>query len=174
VSSPIVEDSSGNRSFKRATINALTQWKYNPAIENGQAIQQCNQSVRLDDSLDWTSKAGATKKFVRYYKAITALIGAGELVEAKASMARLKATPRWNLYQDAWLSYLQATYYIATADEHQQLISLNRVISGRQYIPNGIRQSALVNAFILNLKFFNYAHALAAFEKLEKPTMPKH
>lgn len=73
-SNVIVKGSSGSKSFEKEAIRAAKKWKYSPAIENGKAIQQCNNSVQLDFMI--ARKAGVTKKFSRLYKEFTNAISA--------------------------------------------------------------------------------------------------
>jgi len=167
VSSPIIEDSSGNRMINNASLRAVKEWQYTPATENGKAVQQCNQSVRLDFTLAGDNQ-GATRKFVRKYKEINQLVNDKNLNEAKEGLDRLKSKPRWNLYEDAWYYNLLAAYHRANGDKQGQLSALNRVISAKNYIPSDIRTNALVNAFSLNLSLSNLASGIANAKQLEK------
>ena len=65
----IVEESSGSKSFEREAIKATKKWQYTPAIENGKAIQQCNNSVQLDFRMH--RKEGVSRKFNRLYRNFT-------------------------------------------------------------------------------------------------------
>ncbi len=168
VSSPIVEDSSGNKKFNRESLKALKKWQYQPATQNGEPVQQCNQFVRLDYSLSGNGQGGATRKFVSKYKKITQQIQEKDFTSAKSLMEELKSKPRWNLYEDAWYANLQATYFRAVGDQPQQLVSLNRVISAKKYIPESMRFSALVDAFVINTNVANYADALENFSEIKK------
>ncbi len=62
----IIEDSSGSRGFEKEAKKAMKKWQYTPAIENGEAIQQCNNSVQLDFKM-MRKREGVTKKFKRLY-----------------------------------------------------------------------------------------------------------
>jgi TonB family protein len=48
---PVIEDSSGIRGFEKASLRAIKQWQYSPAIRNGEKIEQCRNSVQLDFKL---------------------------------------------------------------------------------------------------------------------------
>lgn len=168
VSSPIIEDSSGNKKFNKETLKALKKWQYQPATENGVPVQQCNQSVRMDFSLAGDGTGGATRRFVSKYKDISQLILDKDLDSAKTAMDKLKAKPRWNLYEDGWFANLQAAYYRATGDKQQHLASLSRLISAKKYIPQDMRLNALVEAFSLNIQLKNYADALSNYKKMAK------
>ena len=65
---PIIENSSGIKSFERAALNAAKKWKYSPATENGEAIEQCKTSVQFDFKLQ--GQTGVTRKFSSNYKKI--------------------------------------------------------------------------------------------------------
>lgn len=169
VSSPILEDSSGNRDIERSAKRAIKSWTYQPATLNGEPVQQCNQSVRLDFSLDRDGeKPGATRRFIRAYKSIQKAINDKEFEHAKLAMDKLKAKPRWNLYEDAWFSQLEAKYYLATGDNESRLDSLKRAISGRNYLPKDMLRAAYVNAFALSAESNRLADALRYYEGLTK------
>jgi len=122
----------------------------------------------MDFSLDVEGKAGATKAFVRKYKQIKKLLVAKKLTEAEDELAKLKSKKRWNLYEDAWFSHLKASYYLAINEDSKRLLSLNRVIKGKKYLPQSIYLEALTQAFAINVAKVNYADALENFELLSK------
>lgn len=168
VSSAIVEDSSGSKEFNKASLRAIKKWRYQPAVEDGEPVQQCNQSVRLDYSLGGEEQRGASRRFVASYKEISALIEAGKLGEAQERLSKLRNKTKWNLYEDAWFWNLSSQYYRVTNDKANQLKSVNRVLSARGFAPNDMRLRALVDAFILNYNGVSYAKALANFEQIKK------
>lgn len=66
VSNPVVEDSSGYRGFEKEALKAIKKWQYQPAMENGKAVQQCQNSVQLDFKMV-RDKASVSRKFYRLY-----------------------------------------------------------------------------------------------------------
>jgi len=168
VSSPILEESSGNGAFSRAALKAITKWTYEPALENGEPVQQCNQSVRFDFSLSDVDNAGASRKFSFQYKKTQALIADGNLKGALTNIEKMANKKRWNLYEDAWFSLLKANYHHAIDDSIKQLDHLNRVIHSSDYIPKDLYVNALSRTFILNVNQANYAAALRNFGALKK------
>jgi len=51
VSNVIANETSGSLDFTKAATKAVKQWKYQPAMENGEPIQQCVNSVKIDFSM---------------------------------------------------------------------------------------------------------------------------
>jgi len=66
-SNVLIEDSSGSREFENEASKALKKWTFQPASENGKAIQQCKNTVQLDFRMKLEDR-GITKKFYRLYK----------------------------------------------------------------------------------------------------------
>ena len=62
----LIEDSSGSRGFEKEARRALKKWTFLPASENGEAIQQCKNTVQLDFRMMRENKS-VTKKFYRLY-----------------------------------------------------------------------------------------------------------
>jgi TonB family protein len=49
---PVVTDSSGIVNFESEALKAMKKWKFKPAKQNGEAIQQCDLEVQLDFKLN--------------------------------------------------------------------------------------------------------------------------
>jgi len=64
VSDVVVNETSGVREFGKAAKKALRKWKYEPAMENGKAIQQCVNTIRMDFKM---SGGGISKRFRNKY-----------------------------------------------------------------------------------------------------------
>ena len=52
VADPVVVSSNPGRIFDRAALQAVRKWKYNPKVENGQAVPRPGVRVRLDFYMD--------------------------------------------------------------------------------------------------------------------------
>ena len=166
VSNALVEDSSGQRSFERAAMSAVKKWRFEPATVNGDAIQQCNTSIRMDFVLPGKGQ-GASRKFVKRYNEITELVKAGKLDKAQAALVSLKSQPKWNLYEDAWYWMAMAQYQLEAGDEKGQLTSLTHAAgSGGKFLDEPLYAAVLKQMFVLQLKQNRYQAALDTYERL--------
>ncbi len=131
---PIIEDSSGIKSFEKAAKKAVKAWRFDPATRNGQTIEQCKNSVQLNFKMNKTTK-GASRRFVKQYRKVLQLINAKELNEAKQALNKLAKKPRQNFYEDKFFFSLKASYFQARGDNRQELANLRKLIpAGRDYL----------------------------------------
>ena len=167
VAYPLVESSSGGKRFEKSALRAVKSWQYQPAMSNGEAIQQCKTRVRLDFSLG--GKPGARKRFISKYRKIADQLKNNDLKEANELLIKLRKSKRWNLYEDAWYWLAKSNYYAAKGNDQRELKSLVQIIGNRDdYLPKQTFSSVLTRAFILNVKLNRYAYALETFKRIKK------
>ena len=168
VSSPIVESSSNGKVFNRAALKAIKQWTYQPGTANGKPIEVCKNSIRFDFTLA-QDKVGVRRRFLSAYNKINDAINAKEYDLAKEKLDKLRSKKSWNLYEDANLDQLSASYYGAIGDVVNELKHLNRVNgANNSYFEVNQQINALVRAYQLQVKLKDYASALYSFNKIEK------
>ena len=120
----VIEDSSGTKSFERSTIKAIKKWQYQPATENGQAVQQCKTRVRMDFSM--RRKDGVTKKFRRLYNHFYQALEENNQPEVEELYQRIK---KYKLYAGAEEQFRQsviADYFLAKDDKLAALSALEK------------------------------------------------
>ena len=86
---PIIEDSSGIKSFEKAAMKAVKKWTFDPATKGGKTIEQCQNSVQLNFQMNKTTK-GASRKFVKGYRKILQLIDNQKLDEAAQALNKFE------------------------------------------------------------------------------------
>ncbi|WP_448211942.1 energy transducer TonB [Colwellia sp. MEBiC06753] len=119
----IVEDSSGRKGFEKEAVKAVKQWQYQPALDNGQPIQQCENSVQLDFKMHRKSK-GVTRRFYQVYQELTQAIAQKDQTLAKDKAEVLR---NYEIYSQSESYFLYATlaeYYQFIGDSKLQLESL--------------------------------------------------
>ncbi|PCH95639.1 MAG: hypothetical protein COB83_07930 [Gammaproteobacteria bacterium] len=168
VSLPIIEDSSGIKSFEKAAKRAVKAWKFDPATRNGKTIEQCQNSVQLDFKMGKTTDA-ASRRFVSKYREILQLINNKELTKAKGDLDKFENKPRLNFYEDQFFFRLKARYFRAIGDQRQELINLKKLIpAGKDYLPKDAYIYSLVRAFQLALSNNELSSTLYFFDKLQQ------
>jgi TonB family protein len=167
---PVVEDSSGIHRFEKAGLRAIKQWQYSPAIRNGENIEQCRNTVRLDFKLDKAIK-GARKRFVRAYKKAGKALQTNDIVLAQQLILKMSEDKIWNSYEDTWFWMLKFKLAKAQGNETAQLNSLRKIgFSGgnAEYINEASYLLILRQKFVLELKASLYSDALQTFEKIRQ------
>ncbi|WDE10024.1 energy transducer TonB [Thalassomonas haliotis] len=166
VSNILVEESSGRRSFDRAAVKAAKKWRYQPAIENGKPVQQCHNRVKIDFSIKGANSS-VSRKFLRRYKDILALIEKDDLVLAKEKIDQLKTFKQWRLSEEMYFSLARASYARKTGDKALELASLKRALAADSNRLNPEFQlSTLQHIYNLNLSQNRLHDALATYDKI--------
>ncbi|NRA71527.1 MAG: TonB family protein [Gammaproteobacteria bacterium] len=174
VAHPLVEDSSGSHHFSDEVIKAIEQWKYQPTISHGKAIQQCKNSILF--TFDVEGVPGARRKFISKYKRIIKHIAAKDLDHAATLLTKIKKTKKWNLYEDTWYRMAKSEYYAATGNKRKELKLLSQAIdvnyvgsdSGKGYLPQEDLHYALSRKFSLQITLKRYAEALSTYELIKE------
>ncbi|MFT4927427.1 MAG: TonB family protein [Phenylobacterium sp.] len=169
VTDAFVTDSSGLRTFEKAAMNAVKQWQYTPAIEDGKAVVQCKNSVQLTFSLEQANKE-ISRKFHRSYKKAATAINAKDLAASRTILDKMISKPRKNFNEEGLLWQLNGHYYRLTGDIEQELKNFKRsinVINPLTHNPK-VYLASLENIFILQLKTNKLSGALYTYNKISK------
>lgn len=143
VSNIIVQKSSGYKDFDRSAVKAMKKWTYNPAMENGKAIQQCRNSVRINFAMSGHND-GVSQRFLSAYKKIKADLEQGDLAGAKTQIGQLKGKKQNRFSEIAYLSVLQADYAEKTGNDVARLSHL----SDATYSGDGLFSTEYINALL--------------------------
>lgn len=169
---PIVEDSSGIRDFERATMRAVKKWKYSPATENGQAIEQCKTTVQMDFRL--RGGTGMSETFYDNYKQLTSAITQKDYSTAETLLTALGKNQLWNFTESSWYWLADSTYARAIQDKERELASIKRASSGKEHaLRKENYQYILERKFFLELDFAQYANALKTIRFIQKSSASK-
>lgn len=167
VIAPIVEDSTGVEAFEREALKAIKRWKYKPASLNGKPAQQCKANAKMSFSIH-EKEPGATRKFTRLYKRVSALLANQDIENAKKELAKLEEMSSWNLYEDAWYSLLKAQFDQIEGDYDAMLINVRRAVAYEGiYLPESSYRKALALLFQLQMNQNQYIEALNTFSTLQ-------
>ena len=109
VTEPMIEDSSGIEAFERAALRSVEGWKYTPATENGEPVEQAMVKTRIQFQLEDKAR-GASPAFTSKYRKIAALISERDFAAAEPLIAELEFGERTNLYEDAWFWWTKYVY----------------------------------------------------------------
>ncbi len=170
VSNAFVTDSSGFKDFEGSALKALNQWKFEPVVdENGNAIQKCVNSLRLDFTLRNGGKPeGASGRFRGRYKKIQAAFDAKDYEKSEKLLVDMSNMKRFSLYEDRQYWQLRGYQAQYTGDDKTALANFKRASSNPKYSKDEFALTLLSNIFILELKQNLFADALLTYQKLEK------
>ena len=161
---PVVEASSGSRAFERAALNTVKNWRYEPAMLNGEPIQQCKTAVRISFALDG-AQSEVSRNFYRKYRKIDKILAKGEIDSASAE---LEKAFELTLGELSWLWALQARLAGLQEDREQQLVAVRRALAvSKDWIPDKLRSGLLTTRVVLELQQNNFAAALDAYADLQ-------
>ena len=164
---PVVMDSSGLRVFDKAALETAKKWKYSPAMQDGQAIEQCQVSVQMDFMLQ--KQQGVTRKFKVKYKQITEAISDNQLEQAALMLEQLGNSQLWNHSESAFYYLADSIYAQKINDSQRELTSVNRALfSTKEALDNNWQLYLLERQFVLNLAQHKYLPALVSFNTLSK------
>ena len=167
---PVIEDSSGIRGFEKASLRAIRQWQYSPAIRNGEKIEQCRNSVQMDFILDRGPKGGR-KQFVKEYKNADEALRADNIVLAEQLITQMGEGKIWNSYEDAWFWMLKSEIEKAQGDDSSQLSSLKRAVfsnKSNEHVGDQYYLYLLHQKFILEIKTSLFSDALQTFAQIRQ------
>lgn len=145
----IVKNSSGSKAFEKEAVKATKRWKYSPAIENGKAIQQCNNSVQLDFKM--SRKAGVTKKFNRLYNKFTEAITSNDTEKVAELFPKMRDYELYTHLESYYQYTTLAIYEEKYGSKQQQYKYLSRAIrfSGAyDYFKKLKQQDAIASASV--------------------------
>lgn len=164
---PVVEASSGSPAFERAALNTVKRWRYEPAMLNGEPIQQCKTSVLISFALDG-SQTGVSERFHRRYKKIDGAIDRGDIDSAGSALKNAFQAKGLTLGELSWLWVLRARIAGMQGDKERQLIAVRRALAvSDKWIPVQLRTGLLTTRVVLEIQKGNYAAAISAYSRLK-------
>ena len=164
---PVVEASSGSRAFERAALNSVKRWRYEPAMLNGEPIQQCKTAVRISFAVDG-SQTGVSRRFHGNYRKIEKALEKGEVDAASSALEDAFDSKGLTLGELSWLWALKARIAGMHGDRKQQLVAVRRALAvSKDWVPEELRVGLLKTRFILEIQENNLAAAMDAYSKLQ-------
>jgi TonB family protein len=168
VTDAMVEDSTGERGFERAALDAVENWRYDPATLNGTPIMQGQTHVLIFFVLE--GGKSASQRFVTAYQEAAQQLAANELEAAAETLAEIETTIKSNLYEDALFWWLRSLYVEASAPENRDEIKreVRRAIGyEEQFLPPDMLVTAIRRLYVMQFQDGEIADAMETFEILE-------
>ena len=171
---PIIDDSSGISAFERRAIQTVKRWRFEPATSKDKPIEQAHTKVRVTFAIDGSQhQRGAGRKFIRREKKFRQLLKEGDLEVAGEWLNASFEMPEWNLYETTRLWISSYHLYAALEDDENQLRSLRRASSGRDWVRPATATEILKAKFVVEARLGKLVDALETYELLvgEEPAI---
>ena len=164
---PVVEASSGSRAFERAAMRTVKRWRYEPALLDGEPIQQCKTSVRIVFAIDGAQDK-VSRRFRKQYRKIEKDIEQGNIDTASLALEGAFQAKGLSLGELSWLWVLQLRIAWIQGDEEQQLTAVRQALAGSKgSIPDELKEGLLKTKAFLEFQNGNYAATLSAYDDLK-------
>jgi hypothetical protein len=155
----------------------MEKWQYTPAFENGEAVQQCQNSVQLDFSM--IGAKGVNRKFYVQYKKAKEAIENNELEKAEVLLDKLAEMKQRRHVENQYLSLINVEFANKAGNKKRELKYLSRLSTGKSGILTDESKLSLLNQRLsLQLDFNKFSKALATLGyitqlKLTEDMLPK-
>lgn len=168
VSNVITNETSGSDDITRAAKKALMQWQYQPALENGEPIQQCANSVKLNFKMNNQSgESGVTRRFRHLYSKTQAALAEKDYPQVKELLGKFSKFKQMHLSENNYLQLLSAQYASEIGDPALQLSHLNKAAFNFDSDDNQQIVSILQQKLILEVQLNHLKSAYATFSRLK-------
>jgi TonB family protein len=164
----MIEDSTGDRGFERAALNAIEGWRYEPATLNGTPVMQGETEVWIVFRLQGAT--GASQRFITAYQEAAQQLAANDLDAAAETLTEIDASIKANLYEDALYWWLRSIHLEAGTPESREDIktSVRRAIGYEEhFLPPELLVTAIRRLYVMQFQDGELADAMETFEILE-------
>jgi TonB family protein len=168
VSNVITKETSGSKDITLAAKKAVMKWQYQPAIENGEPIQQCVNSVQLDFRMHKNGTKTVTRRFNSLYSKTKTALAEKDYAKSKQLLSKFKKINYMHLSEHNFLQLLSAQYAKAIGNEAMQLAHLNKVKVASNDRNTAHELSVLDQRFVLEIKLNQLKNAYQTYKRIEK------
>lgn len=167
VNDVLLLESSGSADLDRESIRAVKKWKYSPALENGQPIEQCLNSVRMNFKMKGSTTVGVSKKFKRYYKKALAYMESKNYSDMMLTLDKIKGMKSRHLSENNYYHLFLADYYKEMNQPEKELEHLNNV-STHAGLSDKLSFSVLYRRYNQQITTNRLSSAIHTYKKLMK------
>lgn len=161
----VVTDSTGNKRFEEAAIQAAQGWEFEPATLAGVPI---DSSYTVHVKFLLTGAAAASPQFASAYKDFHRALKTLDKSKVDAALAQLKVK---NLYEDAYYNLARYERALHWGTEAQQLEAVQQALAGERdadYLPQKLFVAGLETLLNLQIKRNDFGGALITWDNLKE------
>ena len=161
-----VLDSSVPELFDKSAIDAVSHFRYEPAVWNG--FPASDVILDKDIIFFFTQTQGeVSRDFYSRYRSASKAIEEGELEKAEQFIGKLEKRKKWQIAEICYLDLLKGDFWRANNDPEKSLRFYNRaLVVAADHAKPEIHESLLRRAFVLNAGSGKLAAALGNYHEL--------
>ncbi|WP_206485084.1 energy transducer TonB [Thalassotalea sp. G2M2-11] len=168
VSNVVELKSSGSKDITKAAKQAIKNWRYEPAMENGEPIQQCVNTVKISFKMEGGSD-GVRKKFRKAYQLAIDALKKKDYPEFERLKERLQSFKYRHIGEHNYLQSLLALHAEQLGDSKKQLAHLSNIsFINDDEKSQQFKHSVLSNRFMLAIKLSQFKMASDVYQQLMK------
>ncbi len=165
-----VLDSVGSTKFDKAAIETVKQWKFEPALVNGEPSWQSRNQTLISFAIKG-GNIGATRRFGKQFRKIGKLLDQKNLEDADKLFWQVYETYDLSLYELSKLWALRVRHEGISGDMYMLDMALHRATASKgQWIEEKSYIRLLELRVRVELKIGQYHSAMRAFRELVKVT----
>lgn len=168
VSNVIVKESSGSKDITRASVSAVKNWKYKPAMENGKPVQQCVNTVQMEFRMSNNGTTAVSKGFKRRYAQAREALVAKDYQALEDILESMKKNKYMHMSENNFMHLLAAAYAQQIGDKSKQLYHLERVRNISHSKDDEQFFTSQYHKFLLEVSLNRFPEAYATFKRIEK------
>jgi TonB family protein len=165
----MIEDSSGNEGLESAAIAAVSKWRFKPATIDGTPVDRStNTVIRFSIEQGVTGAMRASRAFIASFNEIQSLLVAKDVQTAERLLADLRSKEERNLYEDAWLWWLEYLYLnVTNGNAEAQRAALAKAVGyDVRYLDPDLFATASARLFVLRVNAGDLGGAMKTYERL--------
>lgn len=166
VSDVLVKESSGSKDLDKASIKAVLEWEYQPALENGKPIEQCANTVQLNYKMKGEASKGVSRKFFRLYKQAQEALNTQQYDEVELLLTKMSALKYRHLTENNYMHILAYNYQKTQKAPLAQLHHLSSITYSA--LDDDLQFSLLKERFILQVDQSQFKQARRTYNRLNK------
>ena len=162
-----VNTSSGDSAFERAAIRAVEEWRYQPAMFQGQPI---DAGTLANITFLLSGGSGATPFFARYWKRYQKAEAAGDTETMAKALTKIEEHNR-NIYEEAFYQLLLSRRHQTSGDVEAEYIAVTRAAfldHDKGYLPEAALTGVLLRKMNLELELNKLAQARKTISALRR------
>ncbi|TLU67175.1 energy transducer TonB [Thalassotalea litorea] len=166
VSNILVGDSSGSADFVRESLRAVKKWQYHPAMEGGEPIQRCVNTVRIGFSMKTNGIHAVRSKFKKNYALAEKALQEKDFAEVEKRLEKMTSYKYRHLTENDYLHVLAYEYAKAKNDPQLQLYHLEQVTM--KNAPENNKLYVYSNKFNLQVALNKLVSAIETYEEIKE------
>ena len=168
VSNVITQEASGSKDITLAAKKAVMKWQYKPAMENGEPVQQCVNSVQLNFRMHKDGAQGVTRRFKSLYNKTKEALDARDYTKVKELLSKFETLTNMHLSEYNFLQLLSAKYAREIGDDAMQLSYLKRVKFSSDNKVAKQKLAILDQRFVLEVQLNQLQSAYKTYKRIER------